>query len=141
MRWERLDAGSVHVINDAYNANPLSMCAALKTFAQMQVPSGKVVVLGDMLELGEESDTLHRQVGEEAGRTPWKRLVAVGSASRELLDGARSAGYEPSRMAWFATTAEAAEALPTLLAPGDTVLLKGSRGMRLEQIVEALLPR
>ncbi len=141
MRWERLDAGSVHVINDAYNANPLSMCAALKTFAQMQVPSGKVVVLGDMLELGEESDALHRQVGEEAGRTPWKRLVAVGSASRALLDGARSAGYEPSRMTWFATTAQAAEALPALLAPGDTVLLKGSRGMRLEQIVEALLAR
>lgn len=141
MRWEALDVGSVHVINDAYNANPLSMCAALKTFAQMKAPAGKVVVLGDMLELGEESDALHYQVGEEAGRTPWKHLVAIGSASRALLEGACSAGFDPSRTAWFATTAEASEALIAWLSPGDTVLLKGSRGMRLEKIVEALRAR
>jgi UDP-N-acetylmuramoyl-tripeptide--D-alanyl-D-alanine ligase len=65
-------------------------------------------------------------------------LAAVGPESRALLEGAIKAGYPTSKTVWFATTAEAVEALPLLLQPGDTLLLKASRGMRLEQILEAL---
>ena len=138
MRWESVQAGPVRVVNDAYNANPLSMRAALETFAGMETPGGKIVCVGDMLELGDASDAQHRAVGEASGNGPWRLLAAVGPASRALVEGAVAAGYPPSRTAWFATTAEAAEALPLLVRPGETVLLKGSRGMRLERLVDAL---
>lgn len=138
MRWETLRAGNFTVINDAYNANPLSMRAALETFAGSDVVGTKVVCVGDMLELGDASDRQHRDVGEASGNGPWRLLAAVGTASRALIEGAIKAGYPASKTVWFATTAEAAEALPLLLQPGDTLLLKASRGMRLEQILDAL---
>lgn len=138
MRWETVRAGYLTAINDAYNANPLSMRAALETFAGTEVPGEKVVCVGDMLELGDAADARHRAVGEASGNGPWRLLAAVGPASRALLEGAIRAGYPASQTVWFATTAEAAEALPLLLQPGDTLLLKASRGMRLEQILDAL---
>jgi UDP-N-acetylmuramoyl-tripeptide--D-alanyl-D-alanine ligase len=138
MRWETTRAGAFTVINDAYNANPLSMRAALETFAGSDVAGTKVVCVGDMLELGDASDCQHRAVGEASGNGPWRLLAAVGTESRALLEGAIKAGYPTSKTVWFATTAEAVEALPLLLQPGDTLLLKASRGMRLEQILEAL---
>ena len=138
MRWERVDVGWVKAINDAYNANPLSMRAALETFAGEESEGEKVVCVGDMLELGDASDAAHRAVGEASGNGPWRLLVGVGTAARALLEGAVSAGYPSSQTAWFATTAEAAAELPLLLRTGDTVLLKASRGMRLERLLEAL---
>lgn len=138
MRWETTRAGGFTVINDAYNANPLSMRAALETFAGSDVTGTKVVCVGDMLELGDASDRQHRDVGEASGNGPWRLLAGVGTASRALIEGAIKAGYPASQTVWFATTNEAAEALPLLLQPGDTLLLKASRGMRLEQILDAL---
>lgn len=138
MRWEAREIGALHVINDAYNANPLSMRAALETFAGLDAPAGKAVCVGDMLELGDASDAQHRAVGEASGNGPWRLLAGVGTAARALLDGAVKAGYPPSQTVWFATVDEAAEALPLLLRPGETLLLKGSRGMRLERVAEAL---
>ncbi|MEG2465245.1 MAG: UDP-N-acetylmuramoyl-tripeptide--D-alanyl-D-alanine ligase [Kiritimatiellia bacterium] len=138
MRWEQISVGDLHVINDAYNANPLSMRAALETFAGSDAPHGKVVCVGDMLELGEAADAQHRAVGEASGNGPWRLLVAIGASSRALIEGAIAAGYAKSHTAWFATTADAAEELPLLLEPGDTLLLKASRGMRLETLLDAL---
>ncbi|MBO7181601.1 MAG: UDP-N-acetylmuramoyl-tripeptide--D-alanyl-D-alanine ligase, partial [Kiritimatiellae bacterium] len=138
MRWETTRAGGFTVINDAYNANPLSMRAALETFAGSDVTGTKVVCIGDMLELGDASDRQHRDVGEASGNGPWRLLAGVGTASRALIEGAIKAGYPASQTVWFATTNEAVEALPLLLQPGDTLLLKASRGMRLEQILDAL---
>ena len=138
MRWETTRAGGFTVINDAYNANPLSMRAALETFAGSDVTGTKVVCIGDMLELGDASDRQHRDVGEASGNGPWRLLAGVGTASRALIEGAIKAGYPASQTVWFATTSEAVEALPLLLQPGDTLLLKASRGMRLEQILDAL---
>ena len=138
MRWETTRAGGFTVINDAYNANPLSMRAALETFAGSDVTGTKVVCIGDMLELGDASDRQHRDVGEASGNGPGRLLAGVGTASRALIEGAIKAGYPASQTVWFATTNEAVEALPLLLQPGDTLLLKASRGMRLEQILDAL---
>ncbi len=138
MRWEWMTVGAVQVINDAYNANPLSMRAALETFAGMEVDGGKIVCVGDMLELGDCSDAHHRAVGEASGNGPWRLLVAIGSASRALLEGAIAAGYPPSQTVWFATTAEAAAELPLLIQNGDVLLLKASRGMRLEALLNPL---
>lgn len=139
MRWESLEAGPYRLINDAYNANPLSMRAALETFAGMEAAAEKVVCVGDMLELGSDAEALHRSVGLASGNGPWRLLVAIGPASRALLEGAIEAGYPPSQTAWFATTAEAAAELPLLLRAGDTLLLKASRGMALEQLIPPLV--
>lgn len=138
MRWESVNLGRYRAINDAYNANPLSMRAALETFAGADVPAGKVVCVGDMLELGDASDAQHRAVGESSGNGPWRLLVAIGTASRALLEGAVAAGYPRTQTVWFASVAEAAEELALLLKADDTLLLKASRGMRLEKLLEGL---
>lgn len=138
MRWEMSAVGFYHVINDAYNANPLSMRAALETFAGMDAIAEKVVCVGDMLELGDASDAQHRAVGENSGNGPWRLLVAIGAASRALIEGAVSAGYPESQTVWFPSVADAVEELPLLLKSGDTLLLKASRGMRLELLIDAL---
>ncbi len=138
MRWQCHTIGQIHIINDAYNANPLSMRAALETFAGTQTPGEKVVCVGDMLELGTEADAHHRHVGVRAGCGPWRLLIGIGASSRALLQGAIEAGYPESQTAWFATTSQAAEQLPLLLTAEDTLLLKASRGMRLEALESAL---
>lgn len=137
MRWELLEVGALRVINDAYNANPLSMSAALETFAGTDVSAAKVAIVGDMLELGADADSRHRAVGESSGCGPWRLLVGIGPSSRALLEGAVASGYPVAQTVWYATTAQAAEELPLLLRHGDTVLLKASRGMRLETLLEA----
>ncbi len=138
MRWELIRLADVNAVNDAYNANPLSMRAALETFAGMDVPAGKVVCVGDMLELGDSSDAQHYAVGEASGNGPWRLLVGIGVGARRLIEGAIAAGYSPSQTVWFATTAEAAAELPLLIQSRDTLLIKASRGMRLEQLLDPL---
>ena len=140
MRWEHVDLGWMRAINDAYNANPLSMQAAFQTFADEPAPGEKVVCVGDMLELGDEAQSAeyHRAVGRAAGNGPWRLLAAVGPAAKALLEGAVEAGYPRACTAWFATTEDALAGLPLLLAPGDTLLIKGSRGMGLERLLPAL---
>ncbi len=138
MRWEVEHLADVDVVNDAYNANPLSMRAALETFAGVDAPAGKVVCVGDMLELGECFDAQHRAVGEASGNGPWRLLVGIGVGARVLIEGAIAAGYPPSQTVWFATTAEAAAELPLLIQKHDTLLIKASRGMHLEDLLEPL---
>ena len=138
MRWETVPLGNVTAINDAYNANPLSMRAALDTFAGTELKGDKVVCIGDMLELGDDTDLRHRNVGKAAGNGPWRLLAGIGPAARSLLDGAVEAGYPRSKTVWYPTTATAADELPLLLKSGDTVLLKASRGMHLEQLLDPM---
>lgn len=138
MRWEQMDVGHFHVINDAYNANPLSMQAALETFAGTPEPNEKVVCVGDMLELGADAEDRHYAVGLQSGNGPWRLLVGIGKASRAFIKGAIDAGYPLAQTVSFETTEEAKEQLPLLLKQGDTLLLKGSRSMRLELLIEPL---
>ncbi|MDQ4082626.1 MAG: UDP-N-acetylmuramoyl-tripeptide--D-alanyl-D-alanine ligase [Actinomycetota bacterium] len=122
------------VINDCYNANPLSMAAALEHLADRAGPRRKVAVLGDMAELGEGGPAFHREVGAVAARTGVAVLVAVGSLAREYLQGAQ--GVPETR--WAPTPEAALAALGPLLRPGDVVLVKGSRAIGLEAIADAL---
>lgn len=138
MRWEQLTIGPVQVINDAYNANPLSMQAALETFAGTPEPDAKVVCVGDMLELGEDSHARHHAVGVQSGNGPWRLLIGIGPASRHLVQGAIDAGYPISQTVCFDTTEEAMEQVPLLIRSGDTLLLKASRSMSLERLLEPL---
>jgi UDP-N-acetylmuramoyl-tripeptide--D-alanyl-D-alanine ligase len=138
MRWERRDIGGIAVINDAYNANPLSMRAALDTFADVKTPGRKWLALGDMLELGQGGIDEHAAIGRLLGASDWAGLVTVGTLAAHLADGAAAAGMPAGRIFKCATAGEAATVLLERLRPGDALLVKASRGKRLEEIVERL---
>ncbi len=134
----RLGEG-VTLLDDCYNSSPAALEAAIVALGL--VPGlRRVAIVGDMLELGEDGPALHREAGRGlAGRAD---LVAgVGPLAKHLLDGAREAGLAPRALVHFEDAAAAAAAAASLLAPGDAVLVKASRGMRLEQVVDALAAR
>jgi len=122
------------LINDCYNANPLSMAAALEHLAERAGEHRKVAVLGDMAELGPGAASYHREVGAAASRAGVDVLVAVGPLARGYVEGAR--GVPTVR--WAPTVEAGLTALRQLLRPGDCVLVKGSRSMGLEAIGEAV---
>ena len=127
-----LPGGGV-LVNDAYNANPVSMAAALDHLAERAGSSRKVAVLGDMAELGPGSAEYHRHVGEAARRAGVSVLVAVGSLAAEYLPGARV-----PTMRQVADAHEALAEATALVEPGDYVLVKGSRSVGLEFVAEGL---
>jgi len=134
-RGERMRLpGGITVIDDCYNANPMSMRAALDDLAATAGEARSVAVLGDMLELGPDSARFHAEIGAHAATLGVGLLVAVGPCSRELADAFGEAG----EAALAADAAAAARLVPGLVEPGDTVLVKASRGIGLEAVVEAL---
>ncbi len=132
-------AGGVVIVDDSYNASPGSVRAALELLAG--IPGRHVAVLGEMRELGAAHDAGHREVGEVAGRVVDLLLVVdgrPGGAAEAIADGARAAGLDPERVIVAADAGAAVEALRTRLGPGDIVLVKASRGVALERVVEGL---
>jgi UDP-N-acetylmuramoyl-tripeptide--D-alanyl-D-alanine ligase len=120
------------VIDDAYNANPESMAAALD--ALVSVGRGRTVaVLGEMLEMGDESHRRHVEVGEHAAALGVDRVIAVGPGAAGIAEGAGERGTE------VADVDEALRVLSAWLTPTDVVLVKASRGVRLERVSEGLL--
>ena len=141
MRLKPVRKGTLLVINDTYNANPGSMESAIKTFSVLPTDGRKVVVLGDMLELGETSKALHEQVGRQLSCGKFDLVAAVGARARDYLEGARQHGLGRRRLISFADTKEAVVNLPSMLEPRDSILVKGSRKMELEKLVEAVLEK
>lgn len=141
MRLEIQRRGGHCIINDAYNANPTSMAAALETFIHLPLPfvnstpARRVAVLGDMLELGPRSAEYHSEIGRLAASVAIDLLLAVGPLMRSAHDQMIAAG-RPSHH--FPDAAASADALPGLLHPADVILLKGSRSMRMERALEKL---
>jgi UDP-N-acetylmuramoyl-tripeptide--D-alanyl-D-alanine ligase len=124
-------AGGVVAIDDCYNANPMSMRAAIDELAA-SAPGRRVAVLGDMLELGEGALELHREIGRHAGERGVDALLSVGPLAAAIADAF------PGESRSVGSAAEAAPVLAGMLRAGDTVLLKGSRGIGLERILEDL---
>jgi UDP-N-acetylmuramoyl-tripeptide--D-alanyl-D-alanine ligase len=136
MRWERVRAGDVTLILDAYNANPLSMAAALEAMAREQGAGNRWLVLGGMHELGDAEIPAHRGVGRAAAAGPWAGLIAVGERGRWILEGARDAGFPEARLHAAPDAAAAAARLHELMERGDRALIKASRGERLERVAD-----
>ncbi|MBW3624868.1 MAG: UDP-N-acetylmuramoyl-tripeptide--D-alanyl-D-alanine ligase [Armatimonadetes bacterium] len=124
------------VLHDAYNANPDSMRAALEVLSGY--PPRRIAVLGDMLELGPSEAQEHRALGE-AVATSADVLIAVGPRTKETVNGACEKGLSGGEAYWYADAPAAAAEIRALVREGDTVLLKGSRGVKMEAIAEALL--
>ncbi|MCL6636155.1 MAG: UDP-N-acetylmuramoyl-tripeptide--D-alanyl-D-alanine ligase, partial [Peptococcaceae bacterium] len=141
MRLEISECGGITVIDDAYNANPASTMAALATQAELAAGRRRVAVLGSMFELGPRAVAGHREVGGQAASLGVDFLITVGDLAGEIAGGARDAGMPPERIARCGENREAVRILEKLLKKGDVVLVKGSRGMKMEQIVEFLKTR
>jgi len=137
LRGQRRElAGGVLVIDDCYNANPMSMRAALDDL-DATAAGRRLAVLGDMLELGSEEGAFHREVGAHARERGVDLLVTVGPLAASMGEGFGGSGDVHA----VGSAAEAAELLPRLVRSGDTVLVKGSRGVGLEVVAEALASR
>ena len=136
MRFECSELKGWHIINDAYNASPMSMRAAIKTTAELVGGRGrKLAVLGDMLELGDVAEEAHRTVGRELAEQHFTAAVTYGELGALIAEGAKACGLAAYHCA---THQEAADKLHEILQEGDTVLFKGSRGMQMEKVIELL---
>ena len=138
-RGEVIRAGGVTIVDDSYNSNPKALARALAMVAGETRFTRRIAVVGEMLELGPASSGLHRTAGEEAARSGIDELLAVGGDNaKAVADGALAAGMPASQVRWVANSKQAAELAATLVRPGDLVLVKGSRGVRTEVVVERL---
>ena len=134
-RLQLKEIRGVQFLDDSYNANPDSMNAALRTLVELDAEGQRIAVLGEMRELGEESERGHREVGETAAALKVDHLIVIGNVAAIIAEAAKRAGLKNSST--VASTAEAAELLVELAGPGDLVLIKGSRLARTEQVIEA----
>jgi UDP-N-acetylmuramoyl-tripeptide--D-alanyl-D-alanine ligase len=135
--------GGLRVVNDCYNANPSSMLAALNTVQAMNQGNKAVAVLGDMLELGDSSLKAHRRLGETVACTGFSNVLALGEFAWKVVEGALDASMTMKQARQMASREEVVETLVKMvhlgeLSEGDWILVKGSRGMRMETIIESL---
>jgi UDP-N-acetylmuramoyl-tripeptide--D-alanyl-D-alanine ligase len=124
----------VQFIDDSYNANPDSMKAALRTLVELDADGKRIAVLGEMRELGDESERGHLEVGETAAALRIDYLIAIGKVAAAIARAAERAGLEKTRA--VTSTSEAVEILAEIAEPGDLVLIKGSRAARTERVME-----
>jgi len=138
-RMQRIDApGGVVLLDDSYNANPQSMEAALVTLARARAGDRGIVVLGSMGELGEESVPAHAELGRRVASLGFDFLFALGEYAAFVTDAAVKAGMDPKRVRTGGDHADLASQIAAVLEPGDWILIKGSRAMQMERVVERL---
>lgn len=135
MRFEVIRRDGLTIVNDAYNASPASMRVAIKTTAE--VYDGRLIaVLGDMLELGDISEQVHREIGEELAENKFDTLITLGELGKFIAAGARDAGLK--NVYTFDTHEDAAKKILELVRDGDTILFKASHVMHMEKIIELI---
>jgi len=127
----------VTVINDTYNANPASMEAAMETLGELAGENRKFIVIGDMMELGKNAESMHRRVGSKAAEVGAERVWSAGLFAEAVARGAREGGMSPEKIA-AGSPDQIVEDIKKYLEPGDWALVKGSRAMKMEKIVHRL---
>lgn len=128
---------NINLVDDSYNSNPAALESALKSLAVIPAKR-KIAVLGDMLELGPDKIEYHIQAGRQVLKYEFDLLITVGPLSRHMAEGALSSGMSHNKIHSFDNSEETAEEIENLLHEGDLVLVKGSRGMKTEKIVNKL---
>jgi len=129
--------GSV-IVDDTYNSSPAALKEALRAIEELEIPGRKVAVLGDMMELGDKSVSVHKEIGRQVASVAGL-LVVVGPRARYFAEGAREAGMSGERIIERGSSFEVAGDLPERIEEGDLILLKGSQSVRMERITKALL--
>jgi UDP-N-acetylmuramoyl-tripeptide--D-alanyl-D-alanine ligase len=138
-RLERRElSGGITLVDDTYNANPQSMEAALRLLAELKGTHRAVAIMGDMGELGKTAEAAHRETGRLAAALGIDFLIALGTRAQTIATGALDSGMDPARVAIASDHADASERACGFLRERDTVLVKGSRSMRMERVVEAI---
>lgn len=140
MRMDIIHHGGLTIINDAYNANPDSMKAALEVLKNSG-NNRKIAILGDMLEMGEWLKTAHLEIGKYVKQLNIDLLIAIGQAAQYYVEGSIEHGMEKNQALYVKNNKEAIDLLKSILNKGDIILIKGSRGMKLEEIVSFLQER
>lgn len=135
-RVHRLQGGTI-LVDDSYNSSPAALASILETLRLSEPAGRRVLVMGDMLELGRFEGALHREAGKRAAAAGVQLLVAVGPLSRSAVETARRAGV--AEVYHHADSERAAEAIAEFIRDGDLIVVKGSRAMRMERVVQALL--
>lgn len=135
-RLKILNRNQIRIIDDTYNASPASVKAALEVLGALSGPGKKIAVLADMLELGKASIDSHFGIGEYAANLGVNHLLAYGDLARKYVEGFTS--ITPGKAEYFSNKPELIRVLKKVARPGDSVLIKGSRGMKMEEVVEAL---
>jgi UDP-N-acetylmuramoyl-tripeptide--D-alanyl-D-alanine ligase len=140
MRMEmlRLDGGKTLIINDAYNANPSSMQVALETLAEIKGEGRSIAVLGDMLELGDLTREAHEQIGQRVSTLSIDFLFVLGTEAPVVIESAVRHGFPMERTRVVESHSEAVALLRQMMQSGDRILVKGSRKMKMEEIVKSL---
>ncbi len=126
------------VVDDSYNSNPRALTEMIRFIGRLQGFQRKIVVAGEMLELGTESAEMHRACGREAARAGLALIIGVQGAAREIVEGAAAAGVDRSRLVFVQNSVQAGDLLARTVKKGDVVLLKGSRGVKLDQAMNTL---
>ena len=138
MRGERILHDGLLILNDCYNSNPDAARAMIDVLRDTPAKR-RIAVLGEMLELGRWTESLHRDVGCYAAKSGVDVLVGIGGAARYLVEEARNRGLADDAAFFFADAANAGDRLRQFVRPGDAILFKGSRGTHVEQALERLL--
>ena len=138
MRMQIADWNGIGIINDAYNANPASMEAAVKALAEIECAGEKIAVLGDMFELGAQTRREHLRLGKRVAKARLDRLYLLGSQAAQVRKGAVEEGMPSDRVIIGKDHGELAERLRTHVKKGDWLLFKGSRGMKMEKVLLGL---
>ena len=138
LRSQVVRCNGLTILNDCYNANPLSFARALETLRDLQTRR-KVAIVGDMLELGEYASSAHQAIGRLATQLGIDAVIAVGEYADHVAQGVRET--RPDGVTTYRTVPELLEQLPMMLQQGDGLLVKGSRKLNLEQVAEFLLNR
>jgi len=129
----------ITIINDTYNANPVSMKKALETFSLLQGSSRGIIILGDMLELGTHAAALHRELGNEVAKMGVRLLLIMGKFSSDVREGALSGGLPSPSIYIGKNHQDLIDFLRGVLKQGDLLLVKGSRRMAMEKVIEGLI--
>lgn len=129
--------GNITLINDSYNSNPLAMERMIETLAAWPGSGQKIVLAGEMMELGPSSPDLHRRIGRECAQAGIRYLIGVRGDAEYFLEGAREAGLPADHMAFFTTAREAGRYGRSVARSGDVVLVKGSRSVKMEDALDA----
>jgi len=138
MRMQLQDFNGIKIISDCYNANPQSTRAAIKTLAALKNSSRRIMVLGDMLELGAASGSIHTQLGVEIAHSNIEKLVTIGHRAAYAARSALNNGMDAGDVRDFPTNKIAAAELVAMLKPEDIVLFKASRAMHLEEVIDKI---
>ena len=126
------------VIDDSYNSNPKALSEMIRFIGQLQGYQRKILVAGEMLELGPEGPELHRGCGREAAKAGLATIIGVQGQATEILEGALEAGMDRSRLKFARDAVQAGDLVARMVKKGDVVLIKGSRGVKLEQVLNTL---